>query len=471
MSLRDSLDGDWKTISRRQAMQAVGAATLASAAGPVLAAGPAHRPNFVIVYCDDLGYGDIGPMGGRDIPTPNLDRMAHEGMVLTDYYAPANVCSPSRAGLLTGRYPIRTGVPRVLLLPDKTGLKMDEVTFAQALKPAYTSALIGKWHLGHEAPYWPPTAHGFDHFYGIPYSHDMMPLKLYAFDGLTPAGEWPVDYHHLQQLFYTQAERFLDANHTRPFVLELALSAPHLPSFPEPDFAGKSEHAGAYGDTVMEIDSIMGRLFAKLKALGIDDNTMVVFTSDNGPWFEGSTGGLRQRKGGGGYDGGYRVPFIARWPGHIPAGTRSNAIAMGIDLFPTMCALSGTPIPAGVELDGKDISPVLTRNAPSPHDELLLFQNEDVVGVRTQRWKYVNSDFYMSYQIYLEGRGYPQLYDMREQGEQYSVASLHPDIVRALQKRLKDAAAEFEPYRTNTKPITEQKRWGPAPHIPEIWQD
>ena len=461
-------------MNRRQLLTAL---LCSSAAG--MAAGvarsrfkPQRPPNFVIIYCDDLGYGDVGATGGRAIPTPNLDRMAREGITLTDYYAPANVCTPSRAGLLTGRYPMRTGLPRVLLVPDKGGLPLNEITYAKALKPTYVSALIGKWHLGHTAPAWPPTAHGFDLFYGIPYSHDMSPLRLFEFEGDKATGEWPVDYHHLQQSFYARAERFLDDNHARPFGLELALSAPHLPSYPEPDFAGKSQNAAAYGDTVMEIDAIAGRLFAKLKALDIDRDTLVIFTSDNGPWFEGSTGGLRQRKGGGAYDGGYRVPFIARWPGQIPPGTRSDAIAMGIDLFPTMCALAGQSLPKGLELDGRDISAVLMRNAPSPHQDLLLFQGEDVVGVRTQRWKYISADFYMNYEMPLEGRGYPQLYNMRDPTEQYSVASLHPDIVHALQARLRQANAEFAHYRNGPSPLETMAKHMPGnPHVPEIWQD
>lgn len=471
---RHGRDGE-RVLRRREAIgKFLGTAAAIALSSEARAFAPASRrqPNFLVIYCDDLGYGDIGPMGGRDIPTPHLDRMAREGVTLTDYYAPANVCSPSRAGLLTGRYPMRTGVSRVLLGFDKTGLPHEEVTIAQALKPDYVTGLIGKWHLGHVAPYWPPTTYGFDLFYGIPYSHDMSPLKLFEFDETGGKQEWDVDYPRLQQQFCARAERFLDDHRDRPFFLELALSAPHLPNYPAPGFEGKSDRAGAYGDVVMEVDTIVGRVLEKLKALGLERDTLVVFTSDNGPWFEGSTGGMRQRKGGAGYDGGYRVPFIARWPGRIPAGRRCDSIAMGIDLFPTFCALAGIATPKGVQLDGRDISDVLTRGAASPHDGLLLFQDEEVVGIRTQQWKYVNADFYMSFLMPLEGRGYPQLYDMHDRREQYSVASLHPEIVKAMQARLAAAAKEFAPFRrAGAKPLDERMPSDPNRHVPREWQD
>lgn len=428
-----------------------------------------RRPNFIVICCDDLGYGDIGPTGGRDIPTPHLDRLAREGVTLTDYYAPANVCTPSRAGLLTGRYPIRTGLSKVLLAADKMTMPRSEVTIAQALKPAYRSALIGKWHLGHSGPSWSPTFYGFDLFHGIPYSHDIAPLKVFEFDQSGQTGEWEPDYPRLQQRFYERAERFIEEQRDHPFFLELALSSPHLPNYSAPGFEGKSRPAGAYGDSVMEIDAIIGRLVAKLKALGIDRDTMLIFTSDNGPWFEGSTGDLRQRKGGGAYDGASRVPFIARWPGRIPANRRSGAIAMGIDLLPTFCVLANLPLPSGVEIDGKDITPVLTRGGASPHPELLMFQGEDIVGIRTQAWKYVSADFYMDRLMYLEGRGYPQLYDMSRPGEQYSVASLHPDIVLAMQQRLRAVTAQFAPLRTGPSPLDGQRTAPPRRNVPGQW--
>lgn len=427
----------------------------------------ARKPNFVVICCDDLGYGDVGPTGGKTIPTPHLDHMAREGITLTDYYAPANVCTPSRAGLLTGRYPIRSGMARKVLLADDTeGLPLSEVTIARALKPEYASALIGKWHLGHVAPHWPPSRHGFDYFYGIPYSHDIEPLRVYEDDGRTLTDTEP-DYPRLQEAFLTSAESFIDRNRSRPFFLELALSAPHLPNYPPPAFAGRST-AGAYGDAVMEVDAIVGRLLAKLKSAGLDEDTLVIFTSDNGPWFEGSAGALRQRKGGGAYDGGYRVPFIARWPGHIPRGGRSNAIAMGTDLLPTFCALAGIAPAAGVTLDGRDISGVLLHGRASPHEQLLLFEGESVVGIRTQQWKFVGGDYFRNGFISFAGRGYPQLYDMTKGDENYSLASLHPTIARDMESRLRLATEAFAPLRT----VPDRPAPPPASrHVPEIWQD
>ena len=436
--------------------------------GRVSAAG--ERPNFVVVYVDDMGYGDVGAFGGRTIATPNLDRMARGGMALTDYYAPANLCTPSRAGLLTGRYPVRTGLAKgVLLQGDKRGLPLSEVTIGEALKPAYATALIGKWHLGNPGtPYWPPMQHGFDLFYGIQYSHDMLPLSLWEgnADGLR---QMEVDYPTLQQQFYSRAERFIEDNRTRPFFLELALSGPHLPNYPFGKFAGSSR-AGAYGDVVAELDAIVGRLQAKLETLGLSRRTLVIFTSDNGPWFEGSAGSFRERKGGGAYDGASRVPFIASRPGVVPAGRRSASIAMGIDIMPTLCAMAGMPTPVGVELDGLDVTPVLTRGAASPHDELLLFNDEDVVGIRTQHWKYVVDAYYRNLMLPVRNRGYPQLYDMRSGNEDYSVASLHPDVVRAMEASLQRASTKYAPFRTAPSDILKIPP-GYKEHVPTQWQD
>ena len=440
----------------------------ALAAAPAAAAAP-RRPNFIVVMCDDLGYGDIGAFGGA-IPTPNIDRLARSGVGLTDYYAPANLCTPSRAGVLTGRYPIRTGLARgVIMQTDQRALPLSEVTMAEALKPEYATALIGKWHLGHTAPSWPPTQHGFDLFYGLPYSHDMLPLSLYESRPGVELIREDVDYPQLQQRFYARAERFITDNAARPFLLNLWLSAPHLPNFPDHAHAGHTDF-GLYGDTVSEIDGVMGRLTDLLARLGLTRDTLVIFTSDNGPWFEGSSGPLRARKGGAGYDGGYRVPCIASQPGVIAAGRRSSAIAMGIDLLPTFCAMAGKPLPSGVTIDGRDLSKVLTRGAPTPHDELLLFNEEDVVAVRTQGWKYVAADHYRTVLLDIRNDGYPQLYDMRsDPAESYSLAARHPAILRDMVARLDGARRTFDPLRTSPRSdiIT---RPGPRA-VPEPFRD
>lgn len=427
-----------------------GVAALTLGGTSVFARG-ARRPNFIIILCDDLGYGDIEPIGGKTIPTPNLNRMAREGTVLTDYYAPQNICTPSRAGLLTGRYPIRTGLGwGVILQFDPRILPLTEVTIPNALKPAgYVSGLFGKWHLGHKGPDWQPTKHGFDRFVGIPYSHDMQPLPLFTDTdpNMAPASE-PAVLPELQERFYSEAEAFIEKNVDHPFFCELALSAPHLPEYPNAKYRDEKMQS-AYGEVVAEIDSIVGRLLDKLKKLGIDRDTMVVFTSDNGPWYEGSTGGLRDRKGGAGYDGGYRVPCIVRQPGVVPAGKRSNAIAMGIDFLPTFCAMAGVSPPTSDIIDGKDISPVLTRGAPTPHEALYLFNDEEIVAVRTQQWKYVTKSYYHGFLAAMK-TDYPQLYDQSADiSESYSVAERHPEILAKMQQLQADATAKFAPMKTS----------------------
>ncbi|HEY2753378.1 sulfatase [Phenylobacterium sp.] len=435
-------------IMQRRTLLKGASAALATLAAPAAAA-VGRPPNFVIVLCDDLGYGDVSVYDPGGIKTPAVERMAREGVVLTDYYAPANLCSPSRAGLLTGRYPVRTGLGyEVIMQQDDRGLPLSEVTIAKALKPAYATALFGKWHLGHLGPAWPPTKHGFDAFFGIPYSHDMKPLALYeSRAGSEEVAKTEVDYPQLQQQFYEHAERFIEANKDRPFFVELALSAPHLPEHPHAGFDTKT-FAGPYGAVVEEIDSIVGRLMAKLKALKLDRDTVVIFTSDNGPWFEGSPGWLRERKGGGGFDGGYRVPFIAWAPGRLPAGKRVSSMVMGIDLLPTFRAMAGLTPLEGVTLDGRDVSKVLSEGAASPHQELVLFDNETPIAIRTQDWKYVDAAYYRGLKLPMSLLGYQELYDLKaDPAENYSVAEVYPDVAKAMKGRLDAAKAAFAPFK------------------------
>jgi arylsulfatase A len=440
-------------MERRQFLSATAATVAALSVNGEAVAQGRRKPNFIIILCDDLGWGDIEPDGGK-IHTPNINRMAAEGNLLTDYYAPQNICTPSRAGLLTGRYAIRTGLAYSVILPnDDRRLPLSEVTIPTALKPAgYVSALFGKWHLGHTGPSWQPTRHGFDHFFGLQYSHDMTPLALYTDNpGQEPIREEAIE-DQLQERFYTAAETFITDHAHRPFFVELALSAPHLPNYPNARFRDKTMQ-GAYADTVVEIDTIVGRLMAHLKALDIDRETLMIFTSDNGPWYEGSTGGLRDRKGGAAYDGGYRVPCIARQPGVVKSGLRTNSIAMGIDFLPTFCAMAGVPNPEGVELDGRNISAVLTEGAASPHDQLLLFNDEEVVAVRTQRWKYATRSHYHGSLASTEGKGYPQLFDVsKDVSESYSLGRLHPEALADMQERMKAARAQFGPLRARQPP-------------------
>ena len=453
---------------RRRDLLTTACAGLASAALPINVAAAARRkPNFIVILCDDLGCGDISVNNPGGIKTPALERMARQGVVLTDYYAPANLCTPSRAGLLTGRYPIRTGLGyEVIMQQDDRGLPLSETTIPKALAADYVSGLFGKWHLGHAPAFWPPTKHGFDTFFGIPYSHDMAPLSLYeAHAGSDAVTQTTVDYPTLQQHFYAHAEAFIETYKDRPFFVELALSAPHLPEHPGAGF-DQAGAAGAYGAVVAEIDSIVVRLFAMLKRLEIDDDTLVIFTSDNGPWFEGSSGGLRDRKGGAGYDGGYRVPFIARYPGVIPAGRRVGSIAMGIDVLPTVCAMAGVALPADLVLDGRDITAVLTCGAASPHDQLILFDNETPVAVRTQAWKYVGNSYYRGLRMPYDLLGYNELYDVRaDPSESYSVAAAHPDIAADLKARLANARADFAALKHKDVPPVFLKLRAMAEHM------
>ena len=441
-------------VDRRGVLAGAAAAALGGRA-PALAAG--RPPNFIVVLCDDLGYGDVSCYGGV-IPTPNIDRMAREGVSALDYYCAANLCTPSRAGLLTGRYPTRVGLGyEVIAADDERALPHSERTIANALAPAYASGLFGKWHLGHRAPDWMPIHYGFDTFFGLPYSHDMTPLTVWSADagGAAPSSAAP-DFPALQQQFYTHAEAFIEKHRERPFFVELAFSAPHLPEHPNPAFKGISKQ-GAYGDVVRELDALVGSLMAKLKALKLERDTIVIFTSDNGPWFEGSSGPLRDRKGAAGYDGGYRVPFIVWGPGHIPAGKRTHALICGVDLLPTFCAMAGVAPPKGVELDGKDVSAVLTKGAASPHDEILLFNNEDVIGIRTQKWKYVAQSYYRSVMLPLDRWG-PELFDMSASGEIYSLSQTYPKVAADMQARLAAAQARFAPFKRGVPPAIQRQR-------------
>lgn len=402
-----------------------------------------RKPNFIVILADDLGYGDLGCDGGTVIRTPNLDRMAAEGVRLTDFYASANVCTPSRAGLLTGQFAIRNGLAHEVIQPaDTTGLPPDALTIPKALGPDYTSALIGKWHLGHTAPHWPPMVYGFDRFYGLPYSHDMKPLALYD-SATAPMTESKADFAKLTEWFFGQTAAFAEQNRDKPFFVLLALTAPHVPLKPNPaDLTGSP--GGAYGEVVEEIDLNVGRLIDKLTALNLDEDTMVVFTSDNGPWFEGSSGPFRDRKGGSAWDGGFRVPFIARQPGALPAGAVSNALSSNLDLLPTLLSLAGRAPVADRELDGRDISGVLKTGEASPHEEIVLFDNNKVAAVRTPRWKYVARSYYRTYDIALDR--YPLLFDMAvDPGENYSVALNFPEDAADMRQRLERARAKYEP--------------------------
>ena len=390
-------------------------------------------PNIIIVFADDLGFGDIGPGGATLISTPHLDRMAAEGVVLTSFYASASVCTPSRGGLLTGRYPIRLNLTADVARPTNSiALAPEEITLAEMLKEAgYRTACIGKWHLGHRPENW-PTRQGFDYFYGLPYSNDMGPLSLYRMEEDI---ENPVEQATLTERYTAEAIAFIEKNKDHPFFVYLPHTMPHIPLHVSKKFEGRSK-AGLYGDVIETIDWSMGQLFATLERLDLDENTLVIFTSDNGPWWEGSAGMYRDRKGSA-WEGGMRVPFVARWPGTIPAGKTSDAIAMNIDLAPTIAKLAGAPIPSDRPIDGRDIFSLWMGGQESPHEYLYLFNKEKLAAVRSQKWKLVVQSWYRGWNAPLGTKGfwtYPGLlFDMeRQKDELYSYTREQPEVVERL---------------------------------------
>lgn len=346
------------------------------------------KANIVILLADDLGYGDLSGYGETKFKTPHLDRMAAEGAKLTHFNCPMPYCAPTRASLLTGRYPFRCGMnqnPAPDGGPDAHALHLpeSEITLAQVLKQAgYATGMIGKWHLGHAQPEWLPTHRGFDEYFGIPYSNDMRPVQVLDGDRRV---EYPVVQATLTQRYTARALDFIERNKARPFFLYLPHAMPHKPLAASDDFYQKSG-GGLYGDAVSELDWSVGQVLAKLKALGLDERTFVVFTSDNGATFGGSTGGLRGMKSSS-YEGGYRVPCIARWPGKIPAAHVSAQPAVMMDLFATALKIADTASPADRVIDGRDIMPLFTGEAQSPHEFVFGQLSAKLATVRDARWK------------------------------------------------------------------------------------
>ena len=404
---------------------------------------PATPPNIILILADDLGYGDLGSYGAELIKTPHIDRLAEEGIRLTDFYASSNVCSPSRAGLLTGRYAVRDGLAaRTVAVNDTRGLPAETTTIATLLKAhGYRTALIGKWHLGHYTEAQRPNAQGFDLFYGLLHPNDEE-QPLYR---NTRASTEPLLQSALTRRFTEEAERFIDQSEAQPFFLYMSHTAPHIPLAPSPEFANTSE-AGAYGDVIQELDWSVGQLLDAVERRGIAENTVVIFSSDNGPFPEGSTGGLRGGKATA-WDGGYRVPFIARWPGRIPAESTSGAIAMNIDLLPSIAAIAGAAIAPNSVLDGRNILPVLTgKSNESPHQALYFFNHDRVASVRTQDWKIVVRADYRNIERVLPEHDVQLLFDMRKDPEErYSLAAHRPDKWQELNVHLERGQRELEP--------------------------
>jgi arylsulfatase A len=370
------------------------------------------KPNIVLIFIDDLGYGDIGPFGATKQKTPNLDRLAAEGMKFTSFYA-TPVCSMSRACLMTGCYNARVSVPGVLFPGNRNGLHPDEITLAEVLKPqGYATICIGKWHLGHREPFL-PTRQGFDAFFGIPYSNDMTIDPEHARfapdcvfrEGMTEAKaraeairnvvplmrseevvEYPADQATLTKRYTEEAVKFIRENRTKPFFLYLPHTMVHYPLAASNDFRGKSNN-GLLGDAIEEVDWSVGQIMRTLGELQLDSNTLVIFSSDNGA-AAGSSAPWRGKKGSI-FEGGVREPCIMRWPGRIPAGTSCPQIAGNIDLLPTFARLVGTALPPDRELDGRDITPLMFQaGSPPVRDTHLYFAGGSVLGAIRQRdWK------------------------------------------------------------------------------------
>jgi arylsulfatase A-like enzyme len=356
--------------------------------GDSAAAALRRPPNVIIILADDLGYGDLACFGHPKFKTPNLDRMAAEGARLTQFNTPMPFCAPTRASLLTGRYPFRCGLT-TNPAPDfggqyiDLGLPTTEITLAQLFQSAgYATGMVGKWHLGHTKKEFYPVRRGFDEYLGILYSNDMRPVQLIDGEAVV---EYPVVQATLTKRYTARSLKFIERNKDKPFFLYFAHAMPHKPLAASEKYYQKSG-AGLYGDVIAELDASVGRVLAKLKELKLDDNTFVVFTSDNGPWFGGSTGGLRGMKGTS-WEGGYRVPFIARWPGTIPAGHVSDQPAVMMDLFATSLKIADIAAPSDRVIDGADIRPLLTSDAKSPHEVIFGSQGPRLATVRDARWK------------------------------------------------------------------------------------
>lgn len=414
-------------------------------------------PNIIIIFADDLGYGDLSSYGHPTIRTPRLDDMAAEGVRFTQFYAAASVCTPSRAGLLTGRYPMRSGMvgdrSRVLFPDSDLGLAPEEVTIAEVLKTrGYATAAIGKWHLGHHAEFL-PTRQGFDTYYGIPYSNDMdlVPGMGWSEAMIDPRTEnfnvpllrdstvieRPADQTTITRRYTEEAIRFMTAHREEPFFIYLAHNLPHVPLFRSPEFEGVSER-GLYGDVVEEIDWSVGRILDALRELGLDDRTLVVFTSDNGPWLseglQGGSAGLLRGGKGMTWEGGMREPAIFWGPGLVRSGAVESGFGSTLDLLPTAAALAGAELPSDRVLDGADLMPVLRGEAPASERPFFYYRGSRVYAVRKGPWKlhFVTQWAYAPGSVPTE-HDPGALYQLEvDPGESFDVASQHPDEVAEL---------------------------------------
>ena len=419
------------------------ASALLGMALPLAKAAEVERPNFIIIFCDDLGYADIGPFGSDKHRTPHLDRMAAEGRTLTSFYVTSGVCSPSRSSLMTGCYPKRVGLhvnekgQGVLFPGNQRGLNPSEVTVAEVLKArGYATGIVGKWHLG-DQPEFLPTRHGFDSYFGIPFSNDMgekdrptkpyPPLPLLRMEKVI---EQEPDQRLITQRYTREAIAFIERNKAKPFFLYLPHTMPHWPQYSSKRFAGKSAN-GKWGDAAEEIDWSTGEILKALKANGLDEKTMVIFMSDNGGALRHGASNKPLRGGKGStWEGGHRVPFVVRWPGTIPPGTGTDALATSMDLLPTLAKFAGAKPPTDRKLDGKDIAPLLLAKpgAATPHKAFYFYARGQLHAVRSGNWKL----------FFTRGKQKPKgqpaaLYNLAgDIGETNNVLGDHPGVAQRL---------------------------------------
>ncbi|MDT8400470.1 MAG: sulfatase [Bacteroidales bacterium] len=434
-------------------------------------------PNIVIIFCDDMGYGDLGTYGATGYETPNLDRMAANGLRFTNFLSAHGACSASRTALLTGCYANRLNMPQVFGPNSQTGINTDEMTIAELLKQkGYASGIFGKWHLGDLEPFL-PLQHGFDEYLGIPYSNDMWPvdydggpiteesinpgkasyppLPLVENNEVIEYLEGLEDQDRLTTRYTERAVRFIEKHRDEPFFLYLPHSMPHVPLGVSDKFRGKSRQ-GMYGDVIMEIDWSLGEIMQALEENGLVENTLVIFTSDNGPWLNygnhaGSTGGLKEGKGTS-MEGGVREPCIIHWPALIEAGQVSDRLASTIDILPTLADITGTRLP-GHKIDGVSILPLLKgdKDAEPRKSFYYYYHNNNLEAVRMGQWKLVFPHGHRSYKNVLPGNdGFPgpysqgraeyALYDLRrDPGERYDVKELYPEVIEKLEELAEQA--------------------------------
>lgn len=426
----------------------------------VPAAAQKSPPNIIIIFADDLGYGDLGCYGHPTIRTPNLDRMAAEGMRFTQFYVAANICSPSRAALLTGKLPVRmgmTGGSGVFFPNSAGGLPQTETTIAEMLKQkGYNTACIGKWHLGH-LPEFLPTKQGFDYYFGIPYSNDMLPRPNNKFPPLPliqneKAIEENPDQTTLTKRYTDEATAFITKNKNKPFFLYYPNNFPHVPLFASETFKGKSKR-GLYGDVVEELDWSVGQIFKTLKDLKLDRNTIVIFTSDNGPWLtqkeRGGSAGLLFEGKGSAYEGGMRVPAIAWWPGTIKPNQVCASPVTSMDLYPTLANIAAVISP-DQQLDGVNILPMLKGEKENIREYVYFYNQSELYAIRKGSWKAHFTTRPSYSQEPAVPHDPPLLYNLdNDPSEKYDVSKNHPEIVALIQQ-------EYEKHKANVKKVGSQ---------------